>query len=1147
MQRFKLSLFFLCFFNVVILAADKPVTLVINAEDFQCHANWWQTSDSRVLGGEILQARGGEGDALAAINVKTAGTYQLWTRAKDYVNNQPKTRRFLLVVDDVTVDIESGQHGEEGWKWEHVGQRTLDAGTHVLGLRDSAKFYGRCDAVLLTTDALLDPNAMKLSQFKRDTIKPLEMPLSYPDQREQSVVQVNEQGKTLAAMENERTRLSFVLVHDQQGKPLIVRKTAVKVDGQWIDSPISSAAENVFVLYQPDAKVDLGSFYPAWPGQSPVVQMQVGDHAYTTRGNNQNPFAAGERTDFLPRVIKSSAAHAVEVIYQSAGGSELVARWELDTQQSEAVVTFKFTPENRGNYSIGFTAFTPWQTDAIAFNQLSPMVQFVRREPYPLMTTSSCSPLPMAMVEPMAKTGMKWTYALIADPDHLATNWPSAQNARLGLSLLNSQAQVQPTAFGPILGFDDSSFEAGQHVVMCCRVLVSAGDWKSAQQYAMRHVFEVSDYRKPVAASLSQAYLNMVDLMGAREGGWDDKLMAFYNIESPATVTHASPLGIVEAALLTEDETFFKERALPTIAYTLSRPSAHFAAKVPDDMHVYVNEQRITLTVPSAFYGAAYWQGLHDLLGRRNAWLDQMIFGKGLVQYANSYSTIPVWSELLANYRQHPDGQLLSKIIKEADQFLVDEVYARRTDTQNIRRFYNISFYPYWWDLQDLYDLTGEQRYLDAAIEGANFTMAGQWAHPKPQQQSRTIHRNNQFGHGMTVWWLGDQRFRLGYPIKDGAIREKQVPGWEVSPTGLGFEQPTTLYAVGKGEGLGMILMSAWAPNLLRLYGNTGNDLYRSYARNSIIGRFANYPGYYVRGETDLYQAADYAYTGPDVTSLYYHHVPPQAAFTMDYLVTQAKVRSQGQIDFPWSRQQGYVWFTNRIYGQAPGRVLEDEAVTLSLTRKPISVAGPNVDYLLGQSSKATYVILMNQLHEALDAQVSVDVDADNLAFGKRVDVIDPLTKVIIQQPLKAKMTVALQPMGLTVLRIGHVKEQAGLFSKDLPLLKQGHVTMDLPEPWKQVHAFRIRSPFGHDGLYVVLMGHPAEGASAKLVFDAVSDVRPAMTSTDFPHEFLLYPLEMSQDIRFHLTLTDDKQQRIDTPILTLFGRDGLASPGLVP
>lgn len=1142
MKQFKLFLFILCVFNGVILAAPKPVTLVINAENFQCHANWWQTSDSKALGRQMLQARGGEGDALAAIDIKVAGTYQLWTRAKDYVNNQPKTRRFLLVVDDVAVNIESGQHGEEGWKWEQVGQRALDAGTHVLGLHDSAKFYGRCDAVLLTTDASLDPNAMKRSAFKRKIIMPLEMKLTYPDARKHAVLQVNEQGRTLATLQNKQTRLTFVQATDRHGNPLVVRKTSVKINDQWFESPVDSSAESVFVLYRPNAKVDMGSFYPAWPGQSPVIQMQVGDHVYTTRGKNQDPFAAGERTDFQPRMIRSSNLQAVEVIYKNAQNNELIARWELHPQQSEASVIFKLTAKKSGNFSIGFTAFTPWKADAIRFNQLSPMVQFVRKEQHPVMTTSSCSPLPMAMVEPMAHVTRKLTYALIADPNHLTSNWPAARNARLGLSMLNSQADVQPTVFGPILGFDDSRFEQGDHVLMACRVLVNHGDWKAAQQYAMRHIFEVSDYRKPVAASLSQAYLNMVDLMGSKQGGWSEKLMSFYNIESPATVTHASPLGIVEAAILTENEAFFKDRALPTIAYTLSRPSAHFASHVPKDMHVYVNEKRITLTVPSAFYGAAYWQGLHDLLGRRNVWLDDMIFGKGVVNYANSYSTIPVWSELLANYRLHPDEQLLTRIKKEADQFLKDEVYARRTDLQQIRHFYNISFYPYWWDLQDLYDVTGEKRYLDAAIEGANFTMAGQWAHPKPQLQSRTIHKGNTFSHAMPKWWLGDKRFRLGFPIADDAIVEKQVPAWEVSGTGLGFEQPTTLYATGKGNGLGMILMSAWAPNLLRLYGNTGNDLYRSYARNSIIGRFGNYPGYYVRGETDLYQAPEFPYHGPDVTSLYYHHVPPHAAFTMDYLVTQANVRSQGKIAFPWSRQQGYVWFTNRVYGQAPGSIFGDAKVSPLLTRKPVSIASPNVDYLLGKSRQATYVILMNQLHQAMDVPVLVDASSKHLAFGKSIEVMDHNGKVVGHPTLKSQMTVNVPAMGLVVLKMPHVTAVPVAVARELPLLKHGHVVMKVAEPWKEAHAFRIRSPFGRDGLYVVLMGHPSDGAQAKLIFDGKSTGRAPMTSSGFPHEFLIYPIEMNQDVSFHLELTDANQKTFKTSSMTLYGGDGQAT-----
>ncbi len=1140
MRHFKLPLFLLCFIASTVLAQTTPTTLVLEAESFQCQANWWLTYDSKASGRQILQARGGEGDAITVIDIKQAGTYQLWTRAKDYKTNQPGTRRFLLVIDDQQVDIESGKHGQEGWQWECVGSRQLDAGKHVIALRDSAKFYGRCDAILFTTDNTLDANTLSMHQLKQHVIDPVTVTLKHEQTTPVPQLQPGDQGKVIQTLSNANTRITFVQMHDQDNKPVIIRRTSVKLDKQWIDLPVDSRHEAVFTLFNTQSRVDLGSFHPAWPGQSPVVQMTVNGKTYTTRGKNQDPFAAGVRSDFIPRHVGTHDPMTVQVIHENHNGDQLHAYWHLDPQSHDARVMFKFVAKAKGFYSIGYSAFNPWETSEIRFNQLSPMVQFVRRHEQPVMTTSSCSPLPMAMVEPLSLGDVSLSYALVADPDHLSTSWPVAQEARLGLSMLNHQAAVQPTVFGPIMGFNDSRFEAGDHVTMSCRVLSMVGDWKQTQQVAMREIFEVSDDRQPINASLSQAYLNMVDLMASDQGGWDDKLMGFYNIESPSTVTHASPLGIVEASLLTDNEAFFKDRVLPTIGYTLSRPSAHFAASVPKDMHVYVNEKRITLTMPTQFYGAAYWQGLHDMLGRRNAWLEDLIFGDGIVNYSNDYSTIPTWSELLANYRLKPDAKLLEQIIRESDTFLEKEVYARRTDIQQIRHFYNISFYPYWWDLQDLFDLTGQKRYLDAAIEGANFTMAGQWAHPRPGKQSKLIHQGNHFGNSMPNWWLGDKRFRLGYPIADGVVREHTVPAWQISSMGLGFEQPTTLYATGKGPGLGMILMSAWAPNLLRLYGNTGNDLYRSYARNSIIGRFANYPGYYVRGETDLYQAADYPYNGPDVTSLYYHHVPPHAAFTMDYLVTQAHVRSKGAIHFPWSRQQGYVWFTNRVYGQAPGSIFADDKVSLRLTRKPFAIDSPMVDYLLGYSDQATYLVLMNQLDQPLDLPVSVAMDGARLATGQDVTVRDESGNVVGQTKLKAQMSVAMPARGLRVLCVGNRGKHTLAAATDLPMLKRGHVKQDIDGPWKQVHAFRIRSPFGHDGLYVVLMGHPQDGATAKLTLQQSDGTNRSFTSNGFPHEFVIYPIAMDTDLKLQLHLTDAKGQTIEPEHMTLYGADGM-------
>ena len=53
--------------------------------------------------------------------------------------------------------------------------------------------------------------------------------------------------------------------------------------------------------------------------------------------------------------------------------------------------------------------------------------------------------------------------------------------------------------------------------------------------------------------------------------------MGFYNMEGSMLVSHSNPLIMVQQYLLTEDEKFLTDRTIPTLAYILSRGSAHFA------------------------------------------------------------------------------------------------------------------------------------------------------------------------------------------------------------------------------------------------------------------------------------------------------------------------------------------------------------------------------------------------------------------------------------------------------------------------------------------------------------------------------------------------------------------------------------------
>ncbi len=53
----------------------------------------------------------------------------------------------------------------------------------------------------------------------------------------------------------------------------------------------------------------------------------------------------------------------------------------------------------------------------------------------------------------------------------------------------------------------------------------------------------------------------------------------------------------------------------------------------------------------------------------------------------------------------------------------------------------------------------------------------------------------------------------------------------------------------------------------------------------------------------------------------------------MDYLVTEIQQRSDGKVRFPFVKQDGFVWFNNRIYGGGKGTVMDDEDVNLWMKR----------------------------------------------------------------------------------------------------------------------------------------------------------------------------------------------------------------------
>lgn len=1119
MKRYKI--FFVGFFLMIscllqIKAQNTTNTFLIEAEEFQFPDRWMISNEIGVSGGAILnvgQTATPNANAYTAVSVKTAGTYDIWTRSPDYPDNRPGTRRFLVYVNEVAMLQESGAHGQAGYYWEKVGTAALDTGETLLRIKDTRGYYGRCDALLLTTVTSFNPNQQSLTAlqgFKINTKKLESIPPSALVAT--PYLPITSSATTNAEINNGKLKLQFVTVLDTATNlPRIVSATSMFNNGQWTAINTGVESNRIFLQHENSPNVSFIGVNPAWDNAAGLSTFQSLGQTFSVfeQANGKNPFTAGELLLCKATTVAKISDQEIHITYVTDNGYTLNGIWKLAAGDNHLSLTLNYQATASGYYSFAVAALQPIAASAVKNVQLPPMYQYQRLPDRPLMVPSALTPQPLSIVE-TTLNDTPYSYFVAGALSNFPLAWATGETSPMGFSLKNESNQVQPLAFGPILGFADSKLDQGQSISREFIIGAVANTWDGALEYLSNTVYDVKDYRKQGTTSLTNAALNMVELIkNDNFSGWDTTMKGFYDIEqNPAiapVVVNTSPLMLLSAAVLGEDEDLYLKRALPAIEYTLSRRGYRWSNK--QGTLFTPSESSLKLSPYSKEFNVAYFEGLDKLTKGANPWLVDLALPNGELR-----TTTNSWTEKLAAYRMTQNASWLSDAIRGADLFLTNDVYASKTNALDEYGFYNTSFYPNWWDLMDIYELTKNSRYLAAAEKSAFYTIAGIRSYPKVTANLQTIHPGNNYSGTTTIWWKGTQQYRLGYPRVAGDVQEKQVPQDLVSPVGLGFEQPVTLFFT-KAPIL-HVYMSNWAPNLLRIFQHTGRDIFKTYARNSIIGRFANYPGYYARGFTDVPLKPDYPYVGPDVTSIYYHHIPSQLAFTYDFLVTEAMQRSQGNINFPYSRQEGFVWFNNRIFGGGKGKIYSDKEATLLLKKDLVQMSDPEVNYLTAISENKFWVIALNEsanptaVNLTLTDSVKVASNSSSELYAN--DNCTPTT--VMMNGRTAQLTLA--PKSVSALSFPLSTPFKETKTTKLP---QGMYTTTVDSTWGTFYVFRIRSPFGWDSIYAYLDTPPLENAEANLSsnIDATAVQRVA-----YPYEWSLKKIHYGQQVVLDLQLT---------------------------
>ncbi|HET6783653.1 MAG TPA: hypothetical protein VFH12_07435, partial [Pseudoxanthomonas sp.] len=606
----------------------------------------------------------------------------------------------------------------------------------------------------------------------------------------------------------------------------------------------------------------------------------------------------------------------------------------LDPAPADAPPRLRFELRTRapGYYSVvyaGAPAHAPSSLDAI----WQPLVWTEKRFPdRSYLTLAFRAPVPTTLV---AHDGQ--AEGVVVDAAEFPFDpLPVFGNSRFGVALRNSDGQAQPMVAAPVLGGTGSRMEAGARFQFVMRPLVHRGDISAAFEYTARALYGFHDYRHNDISSINRTLERIIDYgMSPFAQFREDEKGSSYETDAPGTVKNVSSLNPLDLALVTDDQAIWDRRVHPYIEYMVSREKYLFTI----DENQKIQHPSYTLKGPAAPISELV--ALHRIFrGASPAFLElaKQEYGGERVRNLDVRERGDSWQNSLALYRASGERAYLDAAVRGADEYLRQRVAQPQsgfTGVHGEEPFFWTQFVPDFASLTELYEATGETRFLQAAHQAARTFTQFVWFAPAIPDGDVVVNRG-----GMAPLY-GYLAGKGHHPMP---VPEESAPAWRLSEIGL------TPESSGTSTGHRGIFMSNWAPWLLRIGTLTDDAFLREVARSSIVGRYRNFPGYHINtARTTIYEKADYPLRDPkslSVNSFHFNHIWPMASMLLDYLVTDADTRSGGRIRFPAEFIEGYAYLQNQAYGGRVGRFYDHDDATLWMPKALVQPQSVELNYV---------------------------------------------------------------------------------------------------------------------------------------------------------------------------------------------------------
>ena len=1100
--------------DVKFVSNGKP-SYIVSADNFGTTGGWTNTYNSDAYGTKLMfggSTSNPKNAILKADNV-APGEYYMYIHSADY-NYNTGVRQFTVIANNVEYKrSESGNAqyfgthliGTEyenavtvsndaammfGWEQASYPKNTVTVGEDgILNIELHAKSgYARMDAILLTQaddfDITTSVDKVADSVEQLPAILPYDKDIDYPASYTGTLTSESLEAK----LENKNTTVSFKLGTLSNGNTMVQREIKV---GDTVTVPFDSGLG--FLCLRSDEVVGYqsGGYY----GNFNVRYMN--EEGNDILVNTDNVFRSGVPEWIIPDTLEQVNDNTVKMTADGKNVS-LVAVWTLGENDKEPKVTVSFTAKKDGEYSFGlFNDVTEFNRNDITY-VLNPYRWQENRIPTPgqTITETNSTTDHTQVTKRINSLGQEITLGVAVDQSsidltvpaddgvHEYARWPhdiqghynkdkgwdedngqpidvdfKDYNIDFVMNTTGNNGGILPAVFAPKMASVDSSFKAGQTYTFSYRPLSTVSTsgenrgWYDCYEHVAKDLRGIYDYRDNYFSSMTDAAFNILRFLKNDElSGWDDNMIGHYNIEDSHWVTNSNQLVYLQSYMLTEDKDLLMERALPVLATLLTRGSSHIHSRFSIRS---MSEGPIVkdLDVATVEAGNTGYEGAYLMTRGQNPIFRTIAKNRLMLTNVESAGTSARSITDVYWYEHANSANEYTETIKYADKYLNDRSFISATNHIDEESFINISYTPHFQSQFDAYEITGDTKYLEGAVEAARRFLPSLRITDIPASKDDEVLLDQDFlvgfdkVHRSSAWSTDYFRYRRGakmldlnttnfangafyrdYQVKgyaDGTMTVRDftdtVPEWVISRSGLGVEQFSTCL-----EGRN-IMMSTWAGDVLRLGYLSGDQLMMDLARSSLVGRFANYPGYYMDSYRYISGFENYPIDAFDSTSLYFHHAPVFLSAVQDYLFSNAYVKSDGNVDFPNVRDLGYAWFNNRIYGHEPGFIYGEKEMWPWLCEGTITVSSKQIDWIGGRKEGRGAFVLTNAGDN--DENVNSDLGIENGSIatlydkqGNKTMIAVNNNKVQLQIPAKGIMTVAVSGSNIHAPEYSRVK-----------------------------------------------------------------------------------------------------------------------------